>query len=276
MTFDSLEASQEGSSPVELFKFTVGSSIIRYTSAEDDFLEDGNTYEAIPIKRTTVTGGGPDTRKEHVVLEVTGENTIATQYVNSLPGVNVLVTIDRVQRADGPTYEVIRIFQGKVISVAFGKSGRTAKIRVEPLAAAQSKAIPTYTFQGLCNNVLYDNLCKVSESDPAFRLTTANVTAVDSNQITVAGAGDNGDGYYTGGFVEAAGATERRLILEQTGENLILLLPFNVNPLGSNVTVFAGCDHSITTCKAKFNNIINYGGFAFIPSKNVFATGIKI
>lgn len=278
MVFSTHEESQQGSKPIELYTFTIGAAITRVTSAEDDITEDADLFTAVPIKRTSVTGGGPDARKDHLILEVPGDNTIATQYINSIPGVTAIVTIERLQRPDfspGPP-EVVRIFQGKISSVLFEKSGRLAKIRVEPLITAQSKSIPTFTYQGLCNNVLFDDLCKVDDTDPSFRLSTAAVTDVTSNNITVTGAGSNGDGYYTGGFVESAGAAERRLILQQTGEVLTLLLPFGTSPLGTNVTVFAGCDHSISTCKSKFDNVINFGGFAFIPSKNVFETGIRI
>lgn len=276
MPFDTFEEAQQGSAPIELYTFTIGASVTRVTSAEDDVVEDVDTYSAVPIKRSSVTGGGPDARKEHLVLEVAGDNTIAVQFINSVPGVQALVTIDRIQRSDGPSYEVIRIFQGKISSVLFEKSGRVAKIRVEPLITAQSKSIPTHTYQGLCNHVLYDDLCQVDDTDPAFRLSTAMVTAETSNQVTVSGASANGDNYYTGGWVESDGAAERRLILQQVGEVLTLLLPFGTPTLGTNVTVFAGCDHSIATCSAKFDNVINFGGFAFVPSKNVFQTGIRI
>ena len=276
MAFDTFEEAQQGSRPIELYTFVIGAAITRVTSAEDDITESGDIFKAVPIKRGSVTGGGPDARKDNLILEVDGQNSIVTQYINSIPGVTALVTIERIQRSDGPGYEVVRIFQGKIVSVLFEKSGRAAKMRLEPLVTAQSKAIPTFTYQGLCNNVLYDDLCRVDDTDPQFRLSTALVTAVASNTITVTGADAHGDGHYTGGWVESSGAAERRLILQQTGEVLTLLLPFGISPLGTNVTVFAGCDHSIATCKSKFDNIINFGGFAFVPSKNVFRTGIRI
>jgi len=36
----------------------------------------------------------------------------------------------------------------------------------------------------------------------------------------------------------------------------------------------AGCDHSVSTCAARFDNLANYGGFPFIPTKNPFSTGV--
>ena len=276
MAFATYEEGQESSAPIELYTFTIGAAISRWTSAEDDVTEAADVFTAIPISRTTLKGGGPDTRKENLIITVPGDNTVATQYINSVPGVSATLKIERIQRSDGPTFEVITIFNGAIDSVAFQKKGREAKIRVVPLVTAQSKPVPTVTYQGLCNHVLYDDFCQVDDTSASFRLSTAAVTAVAGNTITVTGADANGNGYYTGGFVESAGAADRRLILDQTGTLLTLLLPFSASPLGTNVTVFAGCDHAVSTCKTKFNNVVNFGGFAWVPTKNVFATGIRI
>lgn len=276
MAFDTYEEGQESSAPIELYTFTIGATISRWTSAEDNVTEAADVFTAIPIKRSVLKGGGPDTRKDHLVITVPGDNSVATQYINSIPGVEATVTIERIQRSDGPAFQVVTIFTGKIESVAFKKRGREAQLRVVPLVQAQSKPVPNHTYQSLCNHHLYDDLCQVDDTDPSYRLTTAPVTAVSGNTITVTGADANGDGYYTKGWVESAGAAERRLILDQTGTVLTLLLPFGTSPLSTNVTVFAGCDQSVATCKSKFDNVINFGGFAWIPSKNVFETGIRV
>jgi len=276
MTYAAFEESQEGSAPVELYTFTIGATITRWTSAEDDITEAADVFTAIPIKRSTIKGGGPDTRKEHLILTVAGDNAVATQYINSVPGVSATLLIERIQRPDGASFEVVTIFSGRIASVAFQKKGREAQIKVEPLVTAQSKPIPNHTYQSLCNHVLYDDLCQVDDTDVAFRLSTAAVTAESGNTITVTGSNANGAGYYTGGWVESAGSSDRRLILDQTGEVLTLMLPFATPTLGTNVTVFAGCDHAITTCSSKFSNVVNFGGFAWVPTKNVFQTGIRI
>lgn len=276
MAFSTFEESPEGSQPIELYTFTIGAVINRWTSAEDDITEAADVFVAIPISRGTLSGGGPDTRKESLTITVPGDNAVATQYINAVPGVRATLVIERIQRGDGPTFETIVIFSGRISAVAFTESGRKAQIQVVPLVTSQSKPVPTQTYQGLCNNVLYDDICQVDDTDPAFRLSTAAVTAVAGITISVTGADANGDGFYTGGFVESSGANDRRLIVDQTGTLLTLHLPFATSPLGSNVTVFAGCDHAISTCKSKFDNVINFGGFAFVPGKNVFSTGIRI
>jgi len=275
MAFSTYEESLEGSRPVELYTFTTGAAINRWTSAEDDVTEGADLFTAVTISREAMAGGGPDQRDQSLVITVPTENAIAAQFINSVPGVATSVVIERIQRSDGPGFEVIKIFEGRVAAVAFSDHGRLAKINVDPLVTATSRTIPRFNYQGLCNHVLYDDLCQVDDTDPAFRLSAAAVTAVSGNTITVTGVTAFGANFFNGGFVESLGGVDRRLILSSSGDVLTLLLPFSASPLGSTVIVFAGCDHSISVCKNKFNNVINYGGFAFVPTKNIFQTGIS-
>lgn len=275
MTFAQYEESQEGSRPIELFTFTTGATINRWTSAEDDVSSGGSTWTAVNISREKLAGGGPDQRDQNLVITVPSDNSVATQFINSVPGVPTTVVIERVQRTDGPTFEVIKLFEGRVASVGFDTHGRVAKINVQPLVSATSRIVPRFNYQGLCNHVLYDDLCQVDDTDPAFRLSAATVTAVSGSTITITGVSAFGADFFDGGFVEMGGGADRRLILSSSGDVLTLLLPFSASPLGSSVIVFAGCNHTIAICKSKFNIVINYGGFAFVPTKNIFQTGIS-
>ena len=49
---------------------------------------------------------------------------------------------------------------------------------------------------------------------------------------------------------------------------------FGASPIGSAISLSEGCDLSPETCRDKFDNIINYGGAPFVPSKNIFRKGV--
>ncbi|PPE69509.1 phage BR0599 family protein [Caldimonas thermodepolymerans] len=68
----------------------------------------------------------------------------------------------------------------------------------------------------------------------------------------------------------------RRHITSHTGQLLHISAPLltPVEP-GTKVTVFAGCNLTASTCKSKFNNFANFGGYPYIPIKNVFESGLK-
>lgn len=273
MSYDPNESSQQGSAPVELYTITIGAATYRYTSAEDDVSEGADTFTAVNIKRDRLSTGGRDADQQFLVIELPADNVIVKQYINAVPGVKAEVTIERSQRPDSFSESII-LFEGRIASVAFEDQGRRAKVKVEPRINAVSRPVPRFNYQGLCNHVLYDARCSVADSDPSFRLSSAAVTAEVGNTITVTGAGANGDGYYTGGFVESQGGIDHRLIIDQTGEVLTLHLPFAAPTFGQDVNVYAGCDHRIATCKSKFNNVVNFGGFAYVPTKNVFESGL--
>jgi hypothetical protein len=62
--------------------------------------------------------------------------------------------------------------------------------------------------------------------------------------------------------------------LAQAGDVLTLILPFSVDMVGKVVTVYAGCDRSIAMCVAKFDNLNNFRGCPYVPTKNIFLTGL--
>lgn len=273
MTYTSQELSVEGGKPVELYRFALGGTTYEYTSAEDPITKGALTYLPIAIRRSD-DPQGPEDRDNTLEIEMPSDNTFTALYYAVVPGLVATVTIQRFHR-DDPDGELITIFRGFVTSVAFDEEGQVAKVAAVPITSATSRPIPRFNFSALCNHVLFDPRCKVSDVDPNFR-KLVNVSAVDlvAHTITATGANAKPDGWWTGGFVETAGALDRRLILKHVGNVLTLLLPLAVNPLGSDVTIFAGCDHTIATCKTKFNNVIEYGGFAFIPTRNPFTQGL--
>lgn len=281
MTFDAFEKSVESSQPIEVYRFVLGAQTFEYTPSEDTVTVDSLDYEPTAIKRGKILQS-PEDRDSVVEFTVSGDNTFARNYIGIVPAAGAQVTVRRVQRPDYPGPEVVTLYEGFVTSVRFSEDGHIAKIATQSIEAAKSRPIPRFTYQGLCNNVLYDAGCKVDDTDSTWRLSSATVLAVTDNTIVVQGADGESDGYWTGGFVEADGGNDARLILTHTGTSLGLLLPFPEDLTGDVVTVLAGCDHTIPTCHTKFNtpedvtsNVINYAGFHFVPTRDIFRTGVQ-
>lgn len=274
MAFATFEELQEGGQPVELYTFTIGSAVTRYTSSEDTITVSSNDYTAVSIERDRIVAGGPEQRSQQMTLIMPGNDAIVSQYFGIPPGVSGDLVIERVQRLDGPSYQVIKIFEGKILSITTRDNGRRAEMILSPVISAVSRVIPRFKYSSLCNHILYDDRCQVSDTDPSFKLSSKLVTAESGTSITVTDAGLQADGYYTGGFVETTDQSDRRAIRAHVGDTLTLHIPFSSSVLSTNVNVFAGCDHTQATCKSKFNNVINYGGFPHVPTKNIFQTGL--
>lgn len=275
MTYSAFETSVEDSRPVEIFEITAGSTSFFYTSAEDDQLVGAQTYTAVAGLQRGPTTEGPEQREDDFQIELPTSDPLAQIFTGVMPGFRVRLQVRRFQRGDTPTPEVVQIFDGFIQSASFKLQIRKTILTARPVIASIGKQIPRRTYQSACNHVLYDpSTCQVDDTDPAFRASALSVASMVGNDLTVTSglAGTYADSFMNGGYVEVIGGADFRLILVHVGNVLTLLLPFSVTP--PTVNVFAGCAHVISVCFSKFDNVDRYGGFAFVPTRNVFRTGL--
>jgi uncharacterized phage protein (TIGR02218 family) len=271
-SYDAYETSTESSRPIEIYTFAVGSSTFRYTSAEDELTVNGDTYSPKPISRSNISRSSED-RNRTLDITLPGNDAFASQYKEIVPSSKATVTITRLQRDETPTFDTqVLIYKGEVKSVTFPDDGRTSQLHCQGIESALNQNIPRFKFSGQCNHVLYDSGCGV---DPASFDFIGEATAVSGRVLTVNNANSQADGYWTAGYATPVGSNDFRLILGHTGNDLTLLLPFGSDVTGTNIQVFAGCDHVLTgDCAPKFDNALEFGGFAFVPLRNPFQGGV--
>lgn len=262
-TLDELERSIEGSRPVELYTFTLGPDVFRYTSAEGPVTFSGTDYLPLPLKRTSPT---QSKEQRSTALRITLPTTSdpAEPFIAIQPSDTMNVTIIRVQPSAAPATASIVMFDGFVSSVSFKDD--TAEMRCIPFNELFTRQIPRFQYQGLCNHVLYDARCKVSSA--SFK-HTGTVLGVSGNEVTIQALPTAGSPFI-GGYIEIPGGSEQRLILDQVGTTVTVLFPFKQTISGGSIDAFQGCDHTAETCAQKFSNILNYGGFPFVPVINPF------
>ena len=127
-----------------------------------------------------------------------------------------------------------------------------------------------------CGHKLGDTKCGVDVNDPAF-LGNASISAVSGRDlITVTGLGSFDDGWFSAGSLTwETGANEglKSVInLDHMCNGLRLLslweetrYPISV---GDSLSVNAGCNRSGSTCSSKFGNLLNFGGFPYLPGED--------
>lgn len=263
--FDTTEKSIELARPVELYRFQQDATVWRYTSAEAVVTYNGQDYEPrSPMKRSS-TKKQKEEGNTNVTISCPFDLEPILRFRDVLAPKAMEVTVLRIHEDAAPAADLI-VFEGYIASVAF--RDEFAEARLEPFNGFLKREIPRFTYQGLCNHDLYDSRCKINNG--SFKHTGA-VNAVSGNTIQITGLGASAAaGAYIGGYIDFGGGTEQRMILDQSGDTVTLLLPFYNTVLSQNVDVFQGCDHSATTCAVKFNNILNYGGHPFVPTSNPF------
>jgi uncharacterized phage protein (TIGR02218 family) len=265
MAFEDHEISQEGGSTIEIYTLAMGSTLYRM----HDSIEPVVTYLGDDFERTQISRGSIATGQEYLEIKLPGSHPFTLKFTEIAPGQTASLTIQSFHRADPSDVRVI--YKGVVRSVAFTQAMSHSALSLIPINDAFSKEIPERTFQAACNNVLFDPDCKVSSGSYSH---IGAVSAITDNIVTVTGLNAaKGTAWSTGGYL-SYGVLDYRLVLEQSGDDCTLVLPFHESVLSENVSVFAGCDHTIAICLSKFANDINFGGCPYVPTKNIFITGL--
>lgn len=128
-----------------------------------------------------------------------------------------------------------------------------------------------------CDCRLGDVKCGVDLNTPTT-LGTGTISAlVDPQHYSVDGLSGFAAGWFTNGSLtwlngaNAGLASHVKVHLASVHESTIELWlspPMLVQP-GDQFSVSAGCDKTAKTCAAKFDNILNFRGFPFIPGDDV-------
>jgi uncharacterized phage protein (TIGR02218 family) len=124
-----------------------------------------------------------------------------------------------------------------------------------------------------CGRRLGDAKCGVDLSLPIYRGTAVVETVVDPQRFAVAGLEAFSRGWFDGGHVEwtlganagVVGHVKTYLDAAGGGTVELWLAPPLAVEAGDTFTVTAGCDKTLETCRAKFDNLLNFRGFPHMP-----------
>lgn len=271
--FDARATGRETSRPVEIYEIDLDGTFYRYTNAEDELTVASQIYTPAAISRTRPRQGSDD-RNADLKITLPASDPFATLYSEIPPGRKATIRIWQLERDESPSFDTqVLLFKGQLLSVQFSNQGYTAVLNCRAIHFALNRPIPRFTYRAQCNHVLYDAGCGV---DPGLFNVTGAVTDVTGSVITLPGANAEADGYYTGGYcTPTTGDTDFRLIIDHTGNQLTLNIPFATDVTGISVQAFAGCDHNVEgDCALLFDNVINFGGFFLVPLKNIFIDGL--
>lgn len=129
-------------------------------------------------------------------------------------------------------------------------------------------------YQRGCSAVLGDESCGFNLNTAGFRIPMV-LTGKEQGLILSGPAPQPNDWFTLGrvtvitgagagliGMVKRDRATQGGRIIELWQD---FALPLSI---GDEITLEAGCDRQATTCAAKFNNMLNFQGFPFIPGED--------
>ncbi|EPT3443578.1 DUF2163 domain-containing protein, partial [Neisseria gonorrhoeae] len=159
----------------------------------------------------------------------------------------------------------VNIFSGRVSDVSGGRS--SVKVDVKSDIELLNVSSPRNIYQAGCMRTLYDDGCKVNRE----KFTVNGRVTENSRTGTVLKHNlTQPDGWFSQGVIKFAGGRNAGLsrTVKAHGGNtfeLALRLPYPPQA-GDAFKVYPGCDKRRDTCKDKFDNIVHFRGFPFIPS----------
>lgn len=280
MTYLANEAAHE--SPVEMYEFTRDSVVYRYASGDETVTDaDGESYAPAVLARRAIEASAEDT-SQSVEIDVPSGNPVAAWFQTLVQPFPVWVRIRRRHRGHTGSANEALVFYGRVETALVDESGK-ATLHAVPITKAVRRVLPTITVQPECAWQLYDSAtCGVLETDHKY---DAVITANAAGVLTVSGSSFTSPvpdvGEFAAGFIEwypngdTSATLRRQWVTAHPALRTLHLftheatIPLNVS---ARVWVYSGCDRTIGTCKARFDNVVNYGGAPDMPASDPFQT----
>jgi hypothetical protein len=262
-----------GSQPVETYTFARGPNMWRVTNAGKAFSKTYGattiTYDAAIISRGRLQRNAESGAiRVHITL---GRNVPVARALVDIRMAPMFLGIHRHQT--DPTSSPILLAYGNIAAVSRNESTIECDLVTGDSSLAQP--FPRGLIERTCQWTTYSGPCGVDEAAFSFDTTIA---AIDRSVITVAAVPGGIDAhFYDAGQLKFATTGERVVIGNRSGTGLKALHIFGELPSGINVTdavtLIAGDDRSLVTCRDRFNNVDRFLGFDLLPTTDPMQTG---
>lgn len=266
MSFTQAESSNDEGRPVFLYSFTLGDTVWRYTSSDEDRLVNGFKWTAVPISDDGIKLSGEATAD---ALGITAPSNIGPVqvFIGTPPSQGIMVNVWHVHEDVG---EAALCYAGEVSQVDFPFPG-TARITCQTISASMERDGLRFGWQRQCPFAVYDPLtCKAPKA--AFGVT-ATIVSADRGVVVATGLAAKPDRTFNGGFIEwlhPVRGREFRGIEEHVGDTITMFGLSDGMYAGLKITAFPGCNRTSDRCRNYFNNLDNYGGVPHMPGKSPF------
>lgn len=260
--YSEFELSLFGGKPIELYKFVHGADVWTYCAVSKDVVYDTETYAQLPIGRTSI-GQNNEMAKSDITITCPIGCEVSQLFLTGSPENAVSVTIFR--QHDGAEDGPVVAWKGRVVSAKW--DGAKCKLVCGSIYSTQKRIGLRARYTRNCRHILYSRGCNLNKDDFAI---PATVSAIDGSLtvLTVPAAAGYSAGYFLAGMIGADGVY--RFIINHSGSSITLATPITSVAVDDTINLYPGCDHSLATCKNKFNNLANNGSFAWIPIRNPF------
>lgn len=169
---------------------------------------------------------------------------------------------------EDPNQSPLIVRRGTLGQIERTDIGYTAEIR-GLLDAFQQKTNVIY--QKTCRATLGDSQCKFPVASQATTTGTVTQINTDGSFNTTLSTQDWMDGFFTYGvlsFTSGKNKGSKHEVKNYVAANRVITLfmpTFNDISVGDAFSLSVGCDGNFSTCKTKFNNVVNFRGEPQVP-----------
>ncbi|RLG43942.1 MAG: hypothetical protein DRN81_05585 [Thermoproteota archaeon] len=245
-------------------------TVLCFTDHDKDLVIDGLTYKAtVGFEASAVSTDAdlrPDVLDVRAILlqddAITEEDIVAGRYDGAM--IEIFM-VDYTNASLGKIW----LRRGWIGEITVADDRFVAELRGIIDRLGQSTLGEVYS--PTCRAQLGDSRCKINLNDYRVTGTITDVT----DRKTFADVNNNADdGWFNFGkirFLTGANAGIEREIKRWIQNNhtfeLYLPMPYTVE-VGDEYEAFPGCDKSFSTCKNKFNNVVNFRGEPYVPGRD--------
>lgn len=267
MSFDSRERSLADGQPIRLYQFSRGVLRWAYNNSDRDITHNNQVFKTL---RGGISDSGIRQTGESNVdgLKITApaDLEVAALYRGMPPSGEVALTIFDLHYQEA---DFVVAWAGSIQSVSWLARDR-CQVVCQSLSARMSMQGLRQGWERPCHRSLYDLGCTVNRD--LFRVNTS-IQSLTGAAVSNGAFASFPDGYFTAGFVEwsiGSGEYDRRAIERHNGSLLTLLGGTAGLGNGQELRVYPGCDQTIQTCAARFNNHLNFGGIWHLAGRSPF------
>lgn len=265
MAFGTYESSAESGQPIQFYRFTLGSNVWRYTSADQDLTVGGVVWLSEPVSDDGVRQSG-ETASDTMNVDCPDHIGPAAVFAVSPPSTDIQIEVLRAHAGDNALQV---IYVGDIIQVNRPRPGQ-ARLVCQSLSLTMRRMGLRLAYQRTCPYVVFDPLtCKLAKGPLAV---TGTVQSVTGFVVQAQAFGSLAAGRLTGGFLEwthPSQGTKTLTIEQHTGSALLMFDDTSDLYPGLAVTAYPGCARTTAACES-FGNLPNYGGFPYMPGKSPF------
>jgi len=258
-----------------IYTFTLSSGTkIRWSAEDQDIAWNGHTWLRGPgITSTPITRQiGTQVSQKDISLvfddDVTVNGVPLAKFIASGGLFNSTMQFESAYATspDQPIIGTLPEFFGRLTQLR--DTGETrATLSISDMRSLLNVQVPINLWQPSCLHTVFDSGCKLNRTDFAKNGTVQS--APDALTIVTDLSGATNSYYDLGKITITSGDNDgqSRSIKTQSANvlSLVRALPAPLQP-GDTFTVYPGCDLTMATCKGKFNNLLHFKGYPFIPT----------